>query len=152
MEDVPTLHQLPTETALALLLETAREQFRVLQFIILGEIKLVSDQQNDLTKRLLFARAPGCVGMALAKSFVANVVRARRICEHGGQSLTLDKMERKLFLSQTNALLQVRDVNEHGLDVKGNEIDTCIPCPSRWFYRRDLSRRKQFGKDIDGTT
>jgi hypothetical protein len=54
--------------------------------------------------------------MALAKSFVFHAVRARRICEHGAGSLTVNRTERKLFLSATAKVPDVRDVNEHGFD------------------------------------
>ena len=57
--------------------------------------------------------------MALAKSFVFHLVRARRICEHGAGSLKIDRSARKSFLDDTKEVLKVRDVNEHGFDVGG---------------------------------
>lgn len=116
------------------MLETACEQFEVLQFIIRNEIRIVSDYlpsvdlrrpaPEEIPKALRHLRAPHSIRMALAKSFVANGVRARRICEHGSGDLSLDKTERRLFLNITKALLQVRDVNEHGFDVKVKEDGT----------------------------
>ncbi len=103
------------------MLETACEQFEVLQFIIGKQIRLVNDQQHDMRKSIKFVRAPFCIQAALAKSFVANVIRARRICEHEHGALTIDRTERKLFLSKTSNLVRVRDVNEHGFDANGPE-------------------------------
>ena len=57
--------------------------------------------------------------MALAKSFVFNVVRARRICEHSRGSLAVNGLERTRFLRATASVLGVRDVNEHGFDTSG---------------------------------
>lgn len=57
--------------------------------------------------------------MALAKSFVFHIVRARRICEHGASSLKVDRIQRRAFMQDTAGVLSVRDVNEHGFDVGG---------------------------------
>jgi hypothetical protein len=100
--------------AFALMLETACEQFEVLQFMLRTEIKVISDGSTDPWKRSKLMRAPYCIQMALAKSFVANVIRARRICEHGSQHLAIERAERRLFLSKTSDMQKVRDVNEHG--------------------------------------
>ena len=54
--------------------------------------------------------------MSLAKSVIFNLVRARRICDHGVGSLTIDRAERTRFLKATAAVVDVRDVNEHGFD------------------------------------
>jgi hypothetical protein len=118
--------QVPTRGAFALMLETACEQFEVLQLIISGEIKIVSDYlptvdprspaSEEIPKALKHLRAPICIKMALAKSFVAHAWRARTICDEGKGSLFLDRTERRLFLSRTKALRKVRDVNEHGFD------------------------------------
>jgi hypothetical protein len=67
----------------------------------------------------LDVRGRACAQMALAKSFVFHVVRARRICEHGAGSLKVDRSERRLFLQGTAGVLGVRDVNEHGFDAGG---------------------------------
>jgi hypothetical protein len=126
-KDMP---QLPPNVAFALMLSTACEQFEVLQWTLRGDIRIVSDYEPvfppDIRKAVLIQRAPGCIQMALAKSFVANVIRARRICEHGSASLALDRTERRLFLSRTKALLHVRDVNEHGFDFNEGE-NRCRP-------------------------
>jgi hypothetical protein len=58
--------------------------------------------------------------MALAKSFVLNAVRARRICEHSHGSLRIDRLERTRFLKGTEGLLHIRNVNEHGFDADGS--------------------------------
>ena len=114
--------QLSTPKAFALMLETACEQFEVLQLICANQIRFVDDQQDDVRKSIKFLRAPFCIRAALAKSFVANVIRARRICEHGHGALNIDRTERKLFMSRTGSLLRVRDVNEHGFDA--NDTDS----------------------------
>lgn len=88
-----------TSTAenLALMLETACRDFETLQ-------------------RSIGQRGGTGAEMALAKSFVFHVTRARRICEHGAGSLGIDRTERKLFLRATTKVPGVRDVNEHGFD------------------------------------
>ena len=98
------------------MLETACEQFEVLQFMLRKEITVISDGSNNPWKRFKLMRAPYCIQMALAKSFVANVIRARRICEHRSQHLAIERAERRLFLSSTSGVQRVRDVNEHGFD------------------------------------
>jgi hypothetical protein len=60
--------------------------------------------------------------MALAKSFVFYLVRARRICEHGAGNLTVNRTERSRFLNGTAAVVDVRDVNEHGFDAKSAKV------------------------------
>jgi hypothetical protein len=99
------------------MLETACRDFEVLQRVVRQEVKVVAaDGQHD-------ARAAGAVTMALAKSFVFHVMRARRICDHGAGSLNVDRMERKRFLAATRDVVDVRDVNEHGFDVVGRSGD-----------------------------
>lgn len=97
--------------AFALLLETACEDFEIMQGIIKKEIRIESPNM----------RASARIQMALAKSFIANVIRAHRICRHGAQYLAIDKLERDRFLKSTPAIQNVRDVNEHGYDVSGNK-------------------------------
>jgi hypothetical protein len=100
-------------TGFALMLETACEDFEILRRLIERETKFVTGSgQEDF-------RAAGRVQMALAKSFVFNAVRARRICEHGAGSLSVERAERGLFLKATGILVAVRDVNEHGFDAGG---------------------------------
>jgi hypothetical protein len=109
--------ELTPARAFALLLETACEQFEVLQAIVSKELQFTFGEPNDPQKRFIFRRAPYCVQAALAKSFVANVIRAQRICEHGAQHLTVDRAERTRFLKSVSDVLLVRNVNEHGFDV-----------------------------------
>ena len=98
----------------ALMLETACRDFETMQRLIRQEIRLLfAHGQEDLSGR---ARAQ----MALAKSFVFHVVRARRICERGAGSLTVDRLQRRTFLQSTAGVLGVRDVNEHGFDAGGS--------------------------------
>jgi hypothetical protein len=59
--------------------------------------------------------------MALAKSFVANAIRARRTCERGSQHLTIERTERRRFLRGSSGVQKVRDVNEHGFDIHDNK-------------------------------
>jgi hypothetical protein len=124
------MHKLKSNLYFALKMSILCEQFEVLQWTLRGDIRIVSDYEPvfppDIRKAVLIQRAPGCIQMALAKSFVANVIRARRICEHGSASLALDRTERRLFLSSTKALLHVRDVNEHGFDFNVGE-NRCRP-------------------------
>lgn len=88
------------------MLETACEDFEICQRLIRQETKVVTNSPRDMPR----------IQMALAKSFVFNVVRARRICRHGQGSLGIDRLERARFLKGTEGLQPVRDVNEHGFD------------------------------------
>jgi hypothetical protein len=118
----PVAEQLPPARAFALMVETACDQFEVLQSLLRKEITVItSEQSDDIRKGMRLNRAPFCINMALAKSFVANLIRARRICEHGSQHLVIDRVERKRFLSNTSGIQKVRDVNEHGFDIKDNK-------------------------------
>jgi hypothetical protein len=87
----------------ALMLETACEQFEVLQLLLKNEIKVISNDPADVRKHIKFLRAPHGINMALAKSFVANVIGARRICEHGSQHLAIERTLRRQFLSSARA-------------------------------------------------
>ena len=85
--------RLHPKMAFALMLETACEQFEFLQLIRRDEIRIVSDYSpGDVRTKIKYLRASGCIQAALAKSFVANVIRARRICEHGASALQIDRM------------------------------------------------------------
>jgi hypothetical protein len=97
----------------ALMLETACEDFEVLQRLVRRETTLISAGGGQ------DHRAAARAQMALAKSFVFYVVRARRICEHGKGSLAVDRLDRTRFLKATEDVLGVRDVNEHGFDISG---------------------------------
>jgi hypothetical protein len=113
---------LSAEKAFALMLETACEDFEILQDLIRGEARMVSENQGpaapiDKVHRL--RRAPARIQMALAKSFVFNARRANRICAHNKAGLALDRLDRTRFLKATDPLTAVRDVNEHGFDGSG---------------------------------
>jgi hypothetical protein len=97
--------------AFALMVETACEEFNVLNRLVRGEIRLVSDATG--MPRILM-----CIQMALAKSFVFHVARAYRICKSGSQFLSKYPSERKLFIKYLDSidLAEIRDVNEHGFD------------------------------------
>ena len=103
---IPVSEQLLPAQAFALMLETACEQFEVLQSLLRKEITVIkSERPDDIRKQMrLLIRAPSCINMALAKSFVDNVIRARRICQHGSQHLVIDRVERKRFLSSTSGI------------------------------------------------
>ena len=112
--------ELSPAKAFALMLETACEQFEVLQALVANELHIAFDEQKDPRKNLRFMRARYCIQAALAKSFVANVIRAQRICEHGAQHLIVDRAERTRFLKSVPDVLLVRNVNEHGFDVRSD--------------------------------
>jgi hypothetical protein len=78
---------------LALMLETACEQFEVLQQMIAGQLTVTSQDP----------RAVHCIQMALAKGFIFSCIRARRICEHGKKAgLTIPDQERRIFVTKIN--------------------------------------------------
>jgi hypothetical protein len=112
------------EKAFALILETACEDFENLQDLIRGRLKVLatSEDQNPAVsfekgrERVRRIRAPTCINMALAKSFVFNARRANRICTHNKAALPLDRLDRTRFLKATEPLIAVRDVNEHAFD------------------------------------
>jgi hypothetical protein len=148
----PTMSPLSPAMAFASVIETGCEQFEVLQSLVANKYKIVSDhvagsefekpatEPNDIRRKHKALRAQGelmkaqaCIMMSLAKSFVANIIRARRICEHGAQHLRVGRLERKRFLSATEALVSVRNVNEHGHDVDGNKISPALHYTNRGF-------------------
>ncbi len=116
--------EISAASAFALMLETACQQFEVLLLMVQNKIQLSSAEQRIPPANCVDAafaqsrisRPEGCIRMALAKSFVANTIRARRICEHGAEHLAVERLERRRFLKATEGVLQVRDVNEHGFD------------------------------------
>jgi hypothetical protein len=94
----------------ALMLETACRDFEALTRMIRGEIRVVTAAgTND-------SRDSACIRMALAKSFLFNAQRARRICEHGASYLSIMREDRIRFLKGTEQIGPTRDVNEHGFD------------------------------------
>jgi hypothetical protein len=105
---------LSIELGFALMLETACEDFFFLQALVNKELQLTPSVEG-LQPKISASRASARIQMALAKSFVAHAIRARRICEHG-RELRLDRLEKIRFLKATAKLLDVRDVNEHGFD------------------------------------
>jgi hypothetical protein len=97
-------------TGFALMLETACEDFEIMQRLISGQLSMVSQRPvGDV-------RASPRISMALAKSFVFHVVRARRICACSPGLLRVDRVERNRFAATTAKALGVRDVNEHGFE------------------------------------
>ena len=78
------------------MLETACEDFEICQRLIRQETKVAGNSPRDMPR----------IQMALAKSFVFNVVRARRICQHGQGSLGIDRLERARFLKGTEGYSQ----------------------------------------------
>jgi hypothetical protein len=136
-----------TATGFALMLETACGDFEAMQRLIRRETQLVfSNGQEDFGGR-------ACAQMALAKSFVFHVVRARRICEHGAGSLKVDRSARKSFMQDTAGVVGVRDVNEHGFDAVGSAFVKAFHAPSSRRIRH--SGRDGYGglgrpEDSDG--
>jgi hypothetical protein len=104
-----------TREALALLLETACRDFEALQRLLRHETRLVNQfGQED-------HHAAAATRMALAKSFIFYLVRARRILDQGKSRLAeVTREERARFLANTASAEQIRDVNEHGYDLKNN--------------------------------
>ena len=126
----------------ALMLETACEDFEILQRLITGDTKICSDTgQAD-------CRAQVRTTMALAKSFVFHVVRAHRICEQGASSLpkTVGRLDRKQFINATRKVISVRNVNEHGFDVNGS------PKPSLHSHERGLFKVDETSMIVQGHT
>jgi hypothetical protein len=120
--------QISPAEAFALLLETACENFEILQDFVRGQLQVVAPEQSkntpatkeDRQKTFRAARAPARVEMALAKSFVFNARRANRVCSLNKGSLALDRLEWTRFFKATDPLAAVRDVNEHGFDGNGS--------------------------------
>lgn len=99
-----------TATNFALMLATACRDFEAFLQLIRGEVIILGKTNADSMS------VSSAVNMSLTKSFVFNVIRAGRICEHGGGELMLDRAERKDFISILKLVLPVRTVNEHGYD------------------------------------
>jgi hypothetical protein len=117
--------EISTAEAFALLLETACEDFELAQDLITGWLRVTanSDAQQARTpenwKREHRAmRASPRIQMALAKSFLFNARRANRVCTFNKAILDINRDDRKQFLKETEPLIAVRDVNEHGFDGK----------------------------------
>jgi hypothetical protein len=113
----------------ALMIEAACDDFETLDRLIQGGFEIVSKAGRnaatnqpawalDLQAKALLHRAQANVKMALAKSFISHVARAKRICEGPTQFLSHVSTERKLFLRHLNSFrcAELRDVNEHGID------------------------------------
>lgn len=127
--DEPKIGRAPEITAaeaFAMFLETACEDFEILQDMIRGQLQVSAPKRNEAApaikeerrKEFRAMRAPSRIQMALAKSFVFNARRANRICTLNKAALDVDRAERKQFLRATDPLTPVRDVNEHGFDGK----------------------------------
>jgi hypothetical protein len=99
--------------AFALMIETACEDFEILQNLVRGRIKVSADGS---TIAPMAVRAPVRIMMALAKSFVFNVRRANRICDSHKAIIAVERLERIRFLKATDRVTTIRDVNEHGFD------------------------------------
>jgi hypothetical protein len=106
------------KTAFALLLEAASEQFNVLKALIQGQIAIAQIGTPGSTERIATVRAEPCIQMALAKEFVFNAARCYRICEHAPNELDITAERRRAFLKSLRSIVPVRDVNEHGYDLK----------------------------------
>lgn len=117
----------PAADDFALLVEIAHSHFSTLQALIDGRLAVVSRAEADDSKAL---RATGDIQMALAKEFLSNVVRARRIAEHAGGELLVEKAKRQAFVRNLAHVVDVRDVNEHGFD----RNSTASSRPSQHFY------------------
>ncbi len=102
--------EMPATMRFALMLESACSDFETLAKLIRKDIHLAASD------RFVEVRALATVRMALARSFVFHVVRSRRICEAEASNLKVTRENRKRFLAGTEAVLRVRDVNEHGFD------------------------------------
>jgi hypothetical protein len=108
------------------LLETACEDFEILQDLVRGHLHVVALERSnnapftkeERQKAFRAIRASARVQMALAKSFVFNAWRANRACNLNKGTLGLDRIARKEFLKATEPLKPVRNVNEHGFDGK----------------------------------
>ena len=110
----------------ALMLETACEDFEILQDMVRGHLDVAALEpsnnapltREERQKAFRAIRASARVQMALAKSFLFNARRANRVCDLNKGTLRLDRIARREFLKATEPLRLVRDVNEHGFDGK----------------------------------
>ncbi|WP_333828023.1 hypothetical protein [Pararhodobacter sp.] len=77
---------------------------------------------RDVSGRLAEDEFSGmkCVS-SLAHKFIFEVIRLRRVIEHGHADLQLEPEFRRHFLRELKVVLHVRNVNEHGYDIRGNE-------------------------------
>ena len=101
------------EESLALELEAACENFEILQRIIRSEVQMISNTgEKDL-------RAAFLCRMALARSFIYNTHRARRICIVGKKhnKLLLNDHLLDKFIEDTSPMALLRNSIEHGNDV-----------------------------------
>jgi len=116
----PTPVEISPEEAFALMLETACEDFEILQSLARRDIQVFPVRIAAQHQELRALRAPARIQMALAKSFVFNAVRARRICDTAAGHLKLDRFDRKRFLKATEPLIRIRDVIEHGCELNAD--------------------------------
>lgn len=103
-------HDLTAATKFALRLETSCRAFETLRAIIKGSLVLIDAQGEQQLQ------ATAAIRMALAQEFIANAARARRVLDTAKAEIPISKEARKSFLSETASVVDVRDVNEHGLD------------------------------------
>jgi hypothetical protein len=120
----PIVKPVTLPRAFALLLDTACSEFEALRAIVSGEFRLTMSDlaPTDLSHVGAAPRALPTIRMALAKSFVSNAIRARRICEHGSNKLSINRIERKIFLNGLSHTNMVRNVNEHGFEIDAKDF------------------------------
>ncbi|HET7083633.1 MAG TPA: hypothetical protein VFI23_02610 [Rhizomicrobium sp.] len=90
------------------MLEAACRDFETLDKLLRKEVQLSGP--GFLMQEL------AAIQMALAQSFLFYTVRARRIVDHGAAGLRIERAVRKAFLTATSPVVDVRNVNEHGVD------------------------------------
>lgn len=125
------------QQALAILLETASEQFKIGQRIITNDIEIKFDDKKNIDETLLYYRSKFTIINALFKEFLFNCVRARRICEKGSGVLGILDEDLDKFVKSLSDLTPVRNVNEHGFDLKDNRTKPKIYTHSQNLYSLD---------------
>ena len=117
--------------AMALLLETASEQFTTLRGLVDGKfLFLMTVNTTSPAAQSDCFRALRCVRMALAKEFLFNSARIYRLLEHGNFDLIFSGEQRKRFMVMLKPVVNTRDVNEHGFDAVGSSRGRKISRPS----------------------
>lgn len=87
----------------------ACREYETMQRVLTGETLIRS-------KNFEHSFDEGTIIASLAKSFIFFLVRARRIMQHDAATINIDRNERVRFLKATEAVVAVRDVNEHGFE------------------------------------
>ena len=111
MQNEPNIHE-----RLAMLLESACNQFEVLLKLLSDKIVILDKSQSAH----IFAGslAKHVIEMALAKEFLFNARRVHRLVDQGKGPLGLDRKIRRNLMSTLKPIIGVRDANEHGFDEK----------------------------------